>query len=57
MVPRYTELPWWLSGQRICLQYRRPGFDHWVEKIPWRRERLPTEIFWPREFTKSDATE
>ena len=29
---------------------RRPGFDVWVEKIPWRRERLPTPVFWPREF-------
>ena len=25
-------LPWWL-----CLQCRRPGFDSWVGKIPWRR--------------------
>ena len=22
----------------------------WVGKIPWRRERLPTPVFWPREF-------
>ena len=22
----------------------RPGFDHWVGKIPWRRERLPTPV-------------
>ena len=21
-----------------------------VGKIPWRRERLPTQVFWPREF-------
>ena len=28
----------------------RPGFDLWVEKIPWRRERLPTPVFWPGEF-------
>jgi len=21
-----------------------------AEKIPWRRERLPTPVFWPREF-------
>ena len=26
------------------------GFDPWVRKIPWRRERLPTPIFWPGEF-------
>ena len=28
----------------------RPGFDPWVRKIPWRRERLPTPIFCPGEF-------
>ena len=26
------------------------GFSPWVEKIPWRRERLPTPVFWPGEF-------
>ena len=25
----------------------RPGFDPWVGKIPWRREWLPTLVFWP----------
>ena len=43
-------LPLWLSWQRICLQCGRPGFDPWIGKIPWRRERLPTPVFWPREF-------
>ena len=28
----------------------RPGLDPWVGNIPWRRERLPTPVFWPREF-------
>ena len=27
-----------------------PGFDAWVGKIPWRREWLPTPVFWPGEF-------
>ena len=27
----------------------RPGFDPSVGKIPWRRERLPTPVFLPRE--------
>ena len=27
-----------------------PGLDPWVGKIPWRRERLPTPVFWPGEF-------
>ena len=34
----------------ICLQCGRPGFNPWIGKIPWRRERLPTPVFWPREF-------
>ena len=34
----------------VALQCGRPGFDPWVGKIPWRRERLPTPVFWPGEF-------
>ena len=40
----------WLSWQRIRLQCGRPGIDPLVGKIPWRRERLPIPVFWPREF-------
>ena len=29
---------------------RRPGFDPWVGKIPWRRDWLPTPEFSPGEF-------
>ena len=36
-------LPLWFSWQRIHLQCRRPGFDPWVEKIPWRRDPTPVE--------------
>ena len=25
-------------------------FDPWLGKIPWRRERLLTPVFWPGEF-------
>ena len=32
------------------LQCWRPGLDSWVGKIPWRGERLPTSVFWPREL-------
>ena len=28
----------------------RPGFDPWIGKIPWRRERPPTPVVWPGEF-------
>ena len=31
------------------MQCRRPGFDPWVGKIPWRRKWQPIPIFWPRE--------
>ena len=31
-------------------QCRRLRFDHWVGKIPWRREWLPTPVFLPGEF-------
>ena len=34
----------------IGLQCGRPGFNLWVGSIPWRRERLPTPVFWPGEF-------
>ena len=47
---RTTGRPWQLSWQRIRLQCRRPRFDSWVGKIPWRRERLSTPVFWPGEF-------
>ena len=35
--------------QRIHLQCRRCGFDPWVWKIPWRRERQPSPVFLPGE--------
>ena len=32
------------------LAMRRPGFDPWVGKIPWRREWQPIPGFLPGEF-------
>ena len=29
---------------------RRPGFNLWAGKIPWRRERLPISVFLPGKF-------
>ena len=54
-----------LSWERICLQCRRPGFNSWVGKIPWRSKRLPTPVSWSGEFHRlynpwareSDTTE
>ena len=33
----------------FCLPCRRPGFDPWVGKIPWRRKWQPTPVFLPGE--------
>ena len=30
--------------------HKRHGFDPWVGKIPWIREKLPTPVFWPGGF-------
>ena len=35
-------LPWWLRWLSVCLQCRRPRFEPWVGKIPWRRKWQPT---------------
>ena len=51
------EHPWWFRWQRICLQCRRPRFDPWVGKIPWRWAWLPTPVFWPGEFHRQRSLE
>ena len=33
----------------VCLQCRRPRFDPWVGKIPWRRKWQLTPVFLPGE--------
>ena len=38
-----------LDSKESACQCGRPRFDHWVRKIPWRREWQPTPIFLPRE--------
>ena len=38
-----------LQGIFPTLECGRPGFNSCVGKIPWRRKRLPTPVFWPRD--------
>ena len=33
--------------KELACQCRRPGFDPWVRKIPWRRKWQPTPVFLP----------
>ena len=40
-------LPWWFRWWRFHLQCRRPRFNLWVRKIPWRRGGQPTAAFLP----------
>ena len=40
-----TSSPSWKIGLcRVCLQCRIQ-FDPWVQKVPWRRDKLPTPVF------------
>ena len=41
--------PRWLSVKESACQRRRPGFDPWVGKIPWRRPWQPTPVSVPEE--------
>ena len=43
----FQRLLWWLSGKEPACQYRRQGFDPWVQKIPWRRKWQPILVFLP----------
>ena len=45
MVKTKIFFPWWLK-----LKCRRPGFNPWVGKIPWKREWQPTPVFFPEDF-------
>ena len=33
-----------------CLQCKRPEFNPWVRKLPYRRKWLPSPVFLPEEF-------
>ena len=43
----FQGFPWWLRWQSVCLQYRNPGFDSWVGRIPWRRKWQPAPVLLP----------
>ena len=50
-LPHCRQILYQLShkGSPCRKQCRRPGFNLWVGKIPWKREWLPTPVFLPEE--------
>ena len=49
---RATGFPGSASGKETacqCKRHKRPRFDPWVRKIPWRSTWQPTPVFLPRE--------
>ena len=44
-----NRLPWCSAGQQSTCNAGDLNWDPWVGKIHWRRERLPTPVFWPGE--------
>ena len=46
----YQGFPHGSDGKKSACNTGRPGFDLWIGKISWRREWLPTSVFWPGEF-------
>ena len=46
----YKSFPGGSDGKESACNARDPEFNPWVGKIPWRRKRLPTPVFCPREF-------
>jgi len=38
------------AGKKYACNVGDLSFNPWVGKIPWRRERLATPVFWPGEF-------
>ena len=43
------EIPWTEELVIDCLPCKKPGFNSWVRKIPWRRKWQPTSVFLPEE--------
>ena len=46
---------WWLRQYRIHLQFRRPKFDPWFGKIPWRWAWQPTPVFLPGKLSEESG--
>ena len=45
--PVFLGFPGGFDDKKFHLQCRRPGFNPWVRKIPWRRKWHPTPVLLP----------
>ena len=55
MVLGHTDLaglPRWVSGKESTCQCRRPGFNPWIEKNPWRMATYSSILSWKIPWTK-----
>ena len=46
-ISKLLGLPWRLNGKEPTCQWRRCGFNPWVQKILWRRKWEPPPVFFP----------
>ena len=46
----FKYVPGGSDGKKISLHCRRPRFDPWIRKFPWRRAWQPAPVFLPGEF-------
>ena len=46
----HTQAPYWASLVAQLVKNAPAMREAWVGKIRWRKERLPTSVFWPGEF-------
>jgi len=49
-IPVFLGFPCGSAGQESARNVGDLGSIPGIRKIPWRRERLPTPVFWPGEF-------
>ena len=49
-MPVFLGFPGCSDGKKSAYNAEDPGFNPWIAKTHWRRERLSTSVFWPGEF-------
>ena len=50
----YIGFPGDSDGKEFACNARKPGFDSWVGKVPWRTAWQPTPVFLPGESPRTE---